>query len=149
MIREVRAQDAGDVAELLQQLQGTPAFTTAELDALTVHIARMTRLDHMKIFGFEQAGKLVGTCTVGKVEGLSYGCRPFAIIENVVVLATLRRQGIGQQLVCHAIAQAEQWQCYKVILETGTKTEWKLQFYEKCGLTRGTKTAFMKRFGAD
>lgn len=147
MIREVHEQDACDIAELLRQLRGAPAFTQAELDALKVQIAVMTRLDHMKVFGFEQEGKLVGTCTLGKVEGLSYGCRPFAIIENVVVLATMRSQGIGQQLVCHAIAQAEQWQCYKVILETGTKTEWKLRFYEKCGLTRGTKTAFIKHFG--
>jgi len=137
------------MAELLRQLQDAPAFTAADLDRLAAQIAVMTRLDHMKIFGFEQAGKLVGTCTLGKVEGLSYGCRPFAMIENVVVLATMRSQGIGQQLVCHAIAQAEQWQCYKVILETGTTTEWKLQFYEKCGLTRGAKTAFIKRFGPE
>jgi GNAT superfamily N-acetyltransferase len=65
---------------------------------------------------------------------------------RVVVLDTIRSKGIGKQLVRHAMAQAEKWNCYKVILETGSKDEWKLRFYDSCGLTRGGKTAFMKRF---
>jgi GNAT superfamily N-acetyltransferase len=65
---------------------------------------------------------------------------------RVVVLDTIRSKGIGKQLVRHAMAQAEKWNCYKVILETGSKDEWKLRFYDSCGLTRGNKTAFMKRF---
>ncbi|MBX3010267.1 MAG: GNAT family N-acetyltransferase [Caldilineaceae bacterium] len=146
MIREVNGDDAPDLAELMRQLGATPPVTASEIATIRAKITQITKLDHLKIFGFEQAGNLVGTCTLGRVEGLSNGCRPFAIIENVVVLATIRRQGIGQQLVCHAIAQAEQWGCYKVILETGTKTEWKLHFYEECGLTSGSKTAFIKRF---
>jgi len=83
---------------------------------------------------------------LGRVEGLSKACRPFAVIENVVVLDSIRSRGIGKQLVGRAIAQAQKWNCYKVILETGTQEEWKLRFYDKCGLSRGGKTAFMKRF---
>ena len=56
-------------------------------------------------------------------------------------------KGIGTALVCHAANQAEKWNCYKVVLETGTKNEGKLHFYEKCGFCRGDKTAFIRRFG--
>ena len=147
MIREISEQDARDMAELIRQLSPADVNVTENMvSALKAKIAAMVELEHMKIFGYELDGKIVGSCTLGRVEGLSKECRPFAVIENVVVLDSIRSQGIGKQLVCHAIAQAEKWNCYKVILETGTQEEWKLRFYEKCGLTRGGKTAFMKRF---
>ncbi len=84
--------------------------------------------------------------TVGRIEGLSKDCRPFAVIENVIVHESKRRRGIGTQLVRHAIDQAEKRGCYKVVLETGTRNEGKLAFYENCGLVRGEKTAFIRRF---
>ena len=147
MIREINELDAADMAGLIRQL--SPFEVTVNEDmvaAIRAKILAITQLDHMKIFGYEQAGRIVGTCTLGRMEGLSKNCRSFAVIENVVVLDSNRSQGIGKQLVCHAIDQAEKWNCYKVILETGSQDEWKLRFYEKCGLSRGGKTAFMKRF---
>ena len=147
MIREISEQDARDMAELIRQLSPSDVNITENMvSTLKTKISVMAELEHMKIFGYELDGKIVGSCTLGRVEGLSKECRPFAVIENVVVLDSIRNQGIGKQLVCHAIAQAEKWNCYKVILETGTQEEWKLRFYEKCGLSRGGKTAFMKRF---
>jgi GNAT superfamily N-acetyltransferase len=147
MIREINAQDALDMAELIRQLSPAEVEITAGLvSALQTKIAALAKLDHMQIFGYETEGRIVGTCTLGRVEGLTKGCRPFAVIENVVVLDSIRGRGIGRQLVCHAMMQAEQWNCYKVILETGSQEPWKLRFYEDCGLSRGGKTAFMKRF---
>ena len=148
MIREVNTQDASDMAELLRQLSSSDESSVTEeiVAEIKAKIADMSQLEHMLVFGYELDGKIVGTCTLGRVEGLSKGCRPFAIIENVVVLDAIRNKGIGKQLVRHAMSQAEKWNCYKVILETGTKDEWKLRFYDSCGLTRGGKTAFMKRF---
>ena len=147
MVREISQQDARDMAELIRQLSPSDVNVTENMvSALKAKISAMAELEHMKIFGYELDGKIVGSCTLGRVEGLSKECRPFAVIENVVVLDSIRSQGVGKQLVCHAIAQAEKWNCYKVILETGTQEEWKLRFYEKCGLSRGGKTAFMKRF---
>jgi GNAT superfamily N-acetyltransferase len=144
MIREINERDAHEMTELIKQL----ASSTMEVntDAIRSKILEMMQLDHLKVFGYELEGKIVGTCTVARIEGLSHGCNPFAVIENVVVLNSARSNGIGRQLVRHAIDQAQAWDCYKVILETGTKNEWKLRFYESCGLTRGSKTAFIKRF---
>jgi GNAT superfamily N-acetyltransferase len=150
MIREVNTRDARDMAELMRQLNPSGVSITDEMvEMIKAKISALAQLEHMKVFGYEQDGRIVGTCTLGRVEGLSKGCRPFAIIENVAVLDTIRSQAIGKKLVCHAIDEAEKWNCYKVILETGTEDEWKLRFYETCGLSRGGKTAFMKRFISD
>jgi len=147
MIREISEQDAADMAELIRQLNPSEVKITREMvSAIRAKISAIAALEHMKIFGYEADGRIVGTCTLGRVEGLSKACRPFAVIENVVVLDSIRSRGIGKQLVGRAIAQAQKWNCYKVILETGTQEEWKLRFYDQCGLSRGGKTAFMKRF---
>lgn len=137
------------MAALMEQLSTYPISTTSDtVDAIGRKIAEVSALDHMMILGYEIDDRIVGTCTVGRLEGVSKGCRPFAVIENVVVLDSVRRKGIGTLLVRRAIDQAEAWNCYKVILETGSKKEGTLTFYEECDLTRGGKTAFMKRFGA-
>src|SRR5688500_3623182 len=139
MIRIINEQDAIEMAELIKQL----ASSSAEIhtDMIRSKILEMAHHPHLRVFGYEQDGKIAGTCTLARIEGLSHGCRPFAIIENVVVLESTRSNGIGRQLVRHAIDLAQTWNCYKVVLETGTTQEWKLKFYESCGLTRGSKTA--------
>ena len=147
MIREINENDAADMAELVKQLSPTELNMTDEIvHQIKTKISEMARLGYMKIFGYQQDERIIGTCSIGKMEGITKECRPFAVIENVVVLDSARSNGIGRQLVRHAMDQAENWDCYKVILETGTQDEWKLRFYEKCGLTRGGKTAFIKRF---
>ena len=145
MIRGVIERDLAEVIVLLKQLSPYPVNPDPEM--LRAKIREMEACEHMRVFGYESEGKIVGMCTVGRIEGLSKDCRPFAVIENVVVHESMHRKGIGTKLVCHAINQAEKWHCYKVVLETGTKNEGKLRFYEKCGLVRGDKTAFIRRFG--
>ncbi len=145
MVRELNEADLDEVIVLLKELSPYPVEPDREM--LRAKIIEMRSLEHMKAFGYEGDGTIVGMCTAGRVEGLSKDCRPFTVIENVVVLEAMRRKGIGKRLVRRAIHQAENWGSYKVILETGTKREWKLRFYEDCGLTSGDKTGFMKRFG--
>ena len=144
MIRELAERDLDEVIVLLQQLSPYPV--TPDRKTLRAKILEIADCGHIKAFGSEDNGKIVGMCTVGRIEGLSKDCRPFAVVENVVVHESVRRKGIGTQLVCHAMDQAEKWHCYKVVLETGTKNEGKLRFYEQCGLVRGDKTAFINRF---
>lgn len=100
----------------------------------------------MRLIGFVIEDNIVGMCTLIKINGISKSGRPFAIIENVVVAKEYQKKNIGTKLIKHAIAIAEDWNCYKLILETGSKQEWKHRFYEKCGLIKGEKTAFIKRF---
>lgn len=147
MIRQVKESDAPEMAELMCQLSSRSIAVSDEMiSAIEAKISDISHLEYMEVFGYEVDGKIVGTCTLSRVEGLSWGCRPFGVIENVVVLDSHRCKGIGQHLVRHAIDEAQKWDCYKVILETGAKDEWKLRFYESCGLNRGEKTAFTKRF---
>ena len=94
MIRAVNPQDAHDMAVLIKQLSSSNIDITDEMvTAIKAKLSALTGVEHMKVFGYEQAGNIVGTSTLGRVEGLSNDCRPFAVIENMVVLDTFRGQG--------------------------------------------------------
>ena len=94
-----------------------------------------------------QAGdRLVSSCTLAIVPNLSRGGRSYAVIENVVTHADHRRQGLGRQVLAHAVQMARSADCYKVLLATGSKRESTLHFYEGAGFERGGKTYFEIRW---
>jgi len=92
-------------------------------------------------------GRSVGTCTVNICANLSWGGRPYAIIENVIVAADYRQQGVGKALLEKAIEHARNAGCYKVALMTGSTKESTLRFYENAGFEQ-SKTGFQIRFNA-
>ena len=144
MIRTIVEQDYSEVKSLLEEL--SPSDASPSDVKLRADINRINGQPNMELIGYDVEGKIAGMCTLGRVEGLSKGGRPFAVIENLVVASAFRSKGIGKALVRFAIETARMWGCYKAILETGTRQEWKLGFYEKCGLEKGEKIAFIKRF---
>ena len=138
MIRNLRKNDSERITQLLDISGG--------MDALQKHLDVITKYNHLHLFGFEKNGSIIGMATIAKIDDLSHNRRPFAVLETIIVDEKFRGRGIGTSLVQHAIEQAKTWDAYKLIVETGTQQEWKLSFYEKCGFTRGEKTAFIKRF---
>lgn len=97
----------------------------------------------LRTFGLEVEGQVVSTCTLVLVPNLTRGCRPYGVIENVVTRASLRSRGFGTALLRQALAVAWSEGCYKVMLETGSKSEATLRFYERAGFVRGVKTSFV------
>lgn len=115
-----------------------PAAAEITWDAL---LAR----DGCTVLVAESDGVLAASCTLVVVPNLTRGARPWAIIENVVTLASHRRRGLGRIVMRAAIGRAWEAGCYKVMLATGSKQEGTLRFYEECGLARGGKTCFEAR----
>jgi len=93
---------------------------------------------------FEQA-TLVASCTITVIPNLTRGCRPYAVIENVVTHTDHRRRGHGRAVVSAALAHAWSVNCYKTMLSTGRKTESTFQFYGSVGFSRDEKQAFIAR----
>lgn len=91
----------------------------------------------------DRGGELVATCTLAIIPNLTRGAHPYGVIENVVTHPAHRRQGLGTQVVRHALTIAWQQDCYKVMLLTGSQQEETLRFYERAGFARGVKTGFV------
>lgn len=90
--------------------------------------------------------RVVTTATLVLVPNLTRGGRPYGIIENVVTATDMRGRGHARAMLAHLVERARAANAYKVMLMTGRKDGATLRFYDGCGFTRGTKTAFEMRF---
>ena len=97
----------------------------------------------IQLFVADFEGKLVCSCILTIIPNLTRGAKPYGLIENVVTRPEYRQQGIGTQLLRHALQIAWEKNCYKVMLLTGSKQGEVLHFYERAGFVRGVKTGFI------
>jgi GNAT superfamily N-acetyltransferase len=98
-----------------------------------------------RYFGGYEADALVASCTIVVIPNLTRGCRPYALIENVVTHRAHRNKGWGKAVLREALAFAWSSGCYKVMLLTGRMEESVFRFYEGAGFSRHGKQAFVAR----
>jgi ribosomal protein S18 acetylase RimI-like enzyme len=81
----------------------------------------------------EENGMVVGTMVLLIVPNLSHEAHPWAIMENIVVDAGYRRQGVGRLLMDYAVIRAREAGCYKVQLLSNKKRHEAHRFYKALG----------------
>ncbi|MDV4177456.1 GNAT family N-acetyltransferase [Rhizobium brockwellii] len=84
------------------------------------------------------------TVTSIVVPNLTRSGAPYGLIENVVTHVDHRKRGYAGAVIRHAIADAWNAGCYKVMLLTGSKNPATLRFYENCGFVQD-KTGYQIR----
>ena len=144
MIRELTTSELPALLELYKHLHATddPLPSQDEVDRVWTTIQQDPNL---KYFGVFEEDVLVSSCTLNIIPNLTRSCRPYGVIENVVTHADVRRQGHGQRVLKHALADAWSCGCYKVMLLTGRKDEGTCEFYESAGFDRNAKQAFLAK----
>src|SRR4029077_3516274 len=126
--------------DLYQHLHATdaPLPDKDSLEQLWNEILNDSKLNY---FVAEVEGQIVASCTLAMIPNLTRGARPYGVIENVVTHTDYRRRGIGTRLLQHTLQTAWSKNCYKVLLQTGSKQEATLRFYEQAGFQRGLQTS--------
>ena len=144
MIREIRADEIDDLLALYAHLHAAdhPVPVREVVDQTWQKIQTDPNLNY---FGAYVEGRLVSSCTLTVIPNLTWACRPYGIIENVVTHAGFRRRGYGKAVVGHALKSAWESDCYKVMLLTGRKSEDVYRFYESVGFDRHAKQAFVAK----
>ena len=97
----------------------------------------------------EVEGKIISSCVCVIIPNLTRNVRPYAFVENVVTHADYRGKGYATECLDFAKQIAEQENCYKMMLLTGSKSQETLSFYEKAGYNSSDKTAFIQWIGMD
>lgn len=95
----------------------------------------------------EVDGKIVSSCVCVIIPNLTRNVRPYAFVENVVTHADYRKKGYAGECLEYAKRIAEQENCYKMMLLTGSKRPETLHFYENAGYNSSDKTAFIQWIG--
>lgn len=142
MVREAKPGDLQELLELYLFLHETsiPA-PSAHLSAVWENI--LQDANHHLIVN-EVDGKIVSSCVCVVIPNLTRGVRPYAFVENVVTHADYRGRGYATQCLDYAKAVAEEQNCYKMMLLTGSKEQKTLDFYTRAGYNSADKTAFIQ-----
>lgn len=143
IIRQIISAELPDLLRLYAILHPEDPVVDPDDPKARSHWAGILADQNLRYFVAEREEMIVATCTLTLVPNLTRNLRPYGVIENVVTDPSFRRQGFATAVLRHALAEAWQAGCYKVMLETGSKDETTLHFYENAGFRRGVKTGFV------
>ncbi len=141
-IREIEKNDLEGLLKLYTQLKDNPV---PEIDERVIKVWEDIHRDpNHHIFVGVIDGIIVATCVLIIVSNLTRGQRPYGLVENVVTDAAYRKKGYATKVLNFAKGMAQQQNCYKIMLMTGSKKDSTLKFYEQAGYNRQDKTAFIQ-----
>ena len=147
MLREACKNDLKEILELYLFLHETDVPEESEhLEKTWDEI--ITDSNHHLIV-CEIDGKIVSSCVCVIIPNLTRGVRPYAFIENVVTHGDYRGKGYATDCLNFARKIAEQNNCYKMMLLTGSKSQNTLNFYKNAGYNSSDKTAFIQWIGME
>ena len=96
------------------------------------------------VFVAEAAQGVVGSVTLHLLPNVTYGGRPYGLIENMITDEAHRGTGIGRRLMAAAMSRAWDARAYKIMLLTGQSRSAR-GFYEKLGFSADEKWGMIIR----
>jgi ribosomal protein S18 acetylase RimI-like enzyme len=124
-VRRARITDLDGLLSLYGELAGfreeaAPGDSVSSRSVLEEILADRSR--HLMVATVD--GRLAGTADLVVVANLTHRGKPWAIVENVIVASTLRRAGVGRELMRHLIDVARAAGCCKLqLLSAKHRTE--------------------------
>ncbi|AIQ52219.1 GNAT family N-acetyltransferase [Paenibacillus sp. FSL R7-0331] len=128
-IKEIETDSLAELNELYRELTGE----LTDPARLKETFASVKADSRYILLGAYVDGELLGSLMGILCQDLVGECRPFMVIENVVVSARARRQGLARQLMTAIEQLARERNCYYIILVSGEKRKEAHVFYEKMG----------------
>jgi GNAT superfamily N-acetyltransferase len=135
-IRPAVMGDLPAIVALQSQLFDDPGEDfAAHREAYERAFAQIVRDPRQQLLVAERDGVIAGSLVLVIVPNLGRRGRPYAIIENVIVDAALRRTGLGAQMMHFAEERARAAGCYKIGLTSRLHRKDAHKFYEGIGYT--------------
>jgi GNAT superfamily N-acetyltransferase len=135
---QMRQATSVDLPEVLA-LYAQPGMddVTLSLAQAEATLAEFARYPNYRLFvACEADGSIVGTYALLIMHNLAHQGTPSALVEDVVVMAGRQGQGIGRQMMQHAMDEARQAACYKLALSSNRKRVAAHAFYESLGFAQ-------------
>ncbi len=100
--------------------------------------------DYFLIGAKDEKGNLLGSLMAIMGRDIVGSCRPFMVLENVIVAEKYRGHGIGTQLYQWIEAIALHYNCYYIEFVSALERKAAHRFYEKQGYKPGVVRGFKK-----
>ena len=143
MVREINENELNELLELYLHLHEDSIPETSEHLNNTWNCIMADENHHIIVK--EVDGRIVASCVCVIIPNLTRSVRAYAFIENVVTHENYRGRGYATECLNYAKYIAEENNCYKMMLLTGSKEEKTIKFYENAGYNRNDKTAFIQK----
>jgi GNAT superfamily N-acetyltransferase len=132
-IRQATQGDLQTLRVLLTALHEEPPWGEHETQAAHATLALISADSKRALLLGFVGDEPAGTIDVIVSPNLTRHVRPFALVENVVVLPRFRRTGVGRQLMGAAVAFARAQDCYKVQLVSANRRDAAHHLYRALG----------------
>ena len=139
IIRRANADDAEAIANLYRELN-----TLSEPAVVPERIAELAASENTHLLVCDDGEEILATALVCLCQDVMFGNQPFALIENVVVSAKYKREGIGKSMMDYIEAFCLQKNCSKIMLQTSSKNRDARDFYTAMGYDPDAKIGFIK-----
>ena len=134
-IRTLEKSDMKRLADLYRQFWDEQS----DVEKMEAQFDAIQRENSHLLLGAEAEGRLIGS-VMGVICKELYGdCRPFLVIENMIVENDGRRKGIGSALLSELEKRARERQCTQMILVTEIERQDACGFYESFGFQKNNK----------
>lgn len=121
--------DLPDLARLYGQFRGEQS----SLEDMRSTFGKLEEDPDYTLLGVREGGRLVGS-VMGVICRELYGsCRPFMVVEDVIVDRAHRRRGVGSKLMQAVEQEALRHDCSYIMLVTDASRTDALGFYEHLG----------------
>ncbi|MEL6218731.1 MAG: GNAT family N-acetyltransferase [Pseudomonadota bacterium] len=131
-VRAARSTDYEAVLALYRELMGeNPVIEGANGER---RFAEVLAHPGTTLFVAEEDGAVVSVATLHVLPNMTFGGKPYALVENVVTLARCQGRGLGTQVMEHLIEAAWGAGCYKIMLLTAQGYGAR-DFYAKLGFS--------------
>jgi GNAT superfamily N-acetyltransferase len=136
VLRPLVKGDFGTARRLYVELVGDSSVPDGRVGE--DHFARVLHHPGTTVWGALLAGEVVSMATLHILPNVTFGGRPYCVVENVATSQLHRGQGHGAAVMRRVIEAAWAADAYKVMLLTG-KTRDARGFYEKLGFSHEDK----------
>lgn len=146
LIRQAEEKDVLDIKDLyFNFLTKYPPKEEQDIEVWKKLINEMNKSEKLYLLVVEEDNRVVSTVQLAIIPSLTHNVRSFAVVENVVTHEDYRKKGFASMLLQEAIKIAQNKNCYKIFLETGSNRETTLNFYKENGFEKDTKHSFLKK----
>ncbi|WP_446898429.1 GNAT family N-acetyltransferase [Clostridium sp. LBM24168] len=140
-ISNITYSELGDLATLYEQLLGRKTNFTKFKDKFRWINSNK---NYILIGAKDDSGNLIGSLLGIICQDLGGECKPFMVIENVIVKNDCRRMGIGKALMIFIEDFAKNKDCYFTMLVSAFNREGAHKFYESIGYNNNVVKGFKK-----
>ena len=135
-----------ELPSLLELYRQLSSINNIISESATKTIWESIQKQNIKYFVAKENGKIIASCYICVIPNLTRNGRPIGFIENVITDEAYRRKGIGRVVMENAIKYAKELNCYKILLQSGSKRTDAHRFYESLGFDGESKKAYEIRF---